>query len=58
VDGRRVAALVATGGYAEYVAAPAEAVFPLPDAVSDAAALAVIIPGWRRASPTRSPAAR
>ena len=31
VDGRRVAALVGTGGYAEYAVAPAGAVFPLPD---------------------------
>jgi NADPH2:quinone reductase len=44
-DGRRVAALVGTGGYAEYAVAPAQAVFPLPDAVSDAAALAVIVQG-------------
>jgi NADPH2:quinone reductase len=45
VDGRRVAALVGTGGYAEYAVAQAEAVFPLPDGVSDAAALALIIQG-------------
>jgi NADPH2:quinone reductase len=45
VDGRRVAALVGTGGYAEYAVAPAGAVFPLPDAVSDAAALALLIQG-------------
>ncbi len=45
VDGRRVAALVGTGGYAEYAVAPASAVFPLPDGVSDTAALAMIIQG-------------
>jgi NADPH2:quinone reductase len=45
VDGRRVAALVGTGGYAEYAVAPAALVFPLPDGVSDVAALAVIIQG-------------
>ena len=45
VDGKRVAALVGTGGYAEYAVAPAAAVFPLPDGVSDAAALALIIQG-------------
>src|SRR3954454_9935640 len=45
VDGRRVAALVGTGGYAEYAVAAAGAVFPLPDAVSDAAALALLIQG-------------
>jgi NADPH:quinone reductase len=44
-DGRRVAALVGTGGYAEYAVAPAGAVFPLPDGVSDTAALAMIIQG-------------
>jgi NADPH2:quinone reductase len=45
VDGKRVAALVGTGGYAEYAVAPAAAIFPLPDDVSDTAALAVIIQG-------------
>jgi NADPH2:quinone reductase len=45
VDGKRVAALVGTGGYAEYAVAPAGAVFPLPDDVSDTAALALIIQG-------------
>jgi NADPH:quinone reductase len=44
-DGRRVAALVGTGGYAEYAVAPAGAVFPLPDGVADTAALAMIIQG-------------
>jgi NADPH2:quinone reductase len=45
VDGQRVVALVGTGGYAEYAVAPKESVFPLPDGVSDAAALAIIIQG-------------
>jgi NADPH:quinone reductase len=44
-DGRRVAALVGTGGYAEYAVAPRTAVFPVPDGVSDAAALALLIQG-------------
>src|SRR4051795_474250 len=44
-DGRRVVALVGTGGYAEYAVAAAGATFPLPDGVSDAAALALIIQG-------------
>src|SRR3954469_23604317 len=44
-DGRRVVALVGTGGYAEYAVAAAGAVFPLPDAVSDAAALGLLIQG-------------
>jgi NADPH:quinone reductase len=45
VDGRRVVALVGSGGYAEYAVAPEQLVFPLPDGVSDAAALAIIIQG-------------
>jgi NADPH:quinone reductase len=43
--GQRVVALVGTGGYAEYVAAPAAATFAIPDGVSDAAALALVIQG-------------
>ena len=45
VGGQRVVGLVGMGGYAEYAVAPREAVFPLPDGVSDAAALALIIQG-------------
>ena len=45
VDGKRVVALTGTGGYAEYAVAPEAAVFPLPDGVSDTAALAIIIQG-------------
>jgi NADPH2:quinone reductase len=45
VDGRRVAALTGTGGYAEYAVAPQAAVFPLPDGVSDIQALALVIQG-------------
>jgi NADPH2:quinone reductase len=45
VDGKRVVALTGTGGYAEYAVAPAAAVFPLPDEVSDAQALALVIQG-------------
>jgi NADPH:quinone reductase len=44
-DGRRVAAIVANGGYAEYAAVPAAGAFPIPDGVSDAAALALLIQG-------------
>ena len=44
-DGRRVAALVASGGYAEYAAVPKLAAFPVPEAVSDAAAVALLIQG-------------
>lgn len=44
-EGRRVLALTTTGGYAERVLAPTTAVFPLPDAVGDAAALGMSIQG-------------
>jgi NADPH:quinone reductase len=44
-DGRRVAAMIATGGYAEYAVAPKGAAFDIPDGVSDAAALALLIQG-------------
>ena len=44
-DGRRVAAIVASGGYAEYAAAPKLAAFPVPDGVSDGAAVALLIQG-------------
>lgn len=44
-DGRRVVALMGNGGYAEYAVAPREAVFPLPDGVSDTAALALVVQG-------------
>src|SRR5215213_1008884 len=43
--GQRVVALVGTGGYAEYVAAPAATTFPIPDDVSDATALALLLQG-------------
>jgi NADPH:quinone reductase len=43
--GQRVVSMVGTGGYAEYVAAPATATFAIPDGVSDGAALALVIQG-------------
>ncbi len=43
--GRRVVSLVGTGGYAEYVAAPAATTFAIPDGVSDATALALLLQG-------------
>jgi NADPH2:quinone reductase len=43
--GQRVASLVGTGGYAEYVAAPAATTFSIPDGVSDATALALLLQG-------------
>src|SRR5919202_788514 len=44
-DGRRVVALLRSGGYAEYAVAPVATTFPIPDAVDDGAALALIIQG-------------
>src|SRR5215217_2879336 len=43
--GQRVVALVGTGGYAEYVAAPAATTFAVPDGVGDATALALLLQG-------------
>ena len=45
VDGQRVVALLDTGGYAEYAAAPAERVFAVPDGLGDDAALALLVQG-------------
>jgi NADPH:quinone reductase len=44
-DGRRVAAITGTGGYAEYVAVPEDRLVPIPDGVSDGQALALMIQG-------------
>jgi NADPH:quinone reductase len=43
--GERVIALTGTGGYAEYVTAPAELVFGIPDGLDDGTALALLIQG-------------
>jgi NADPH2:quinone reductase len=43
--GERVVALCGSGGYAEYATAPAELTFPIPDAVDDATALALLLQG-------------
>jgi NADPH2:quinone reductase len=43
--GTRVVALPGSGGYAEYVAIPADRLIPVPDGVSDAAALALVLQG-------------
>ncbi len=43
--GERVVALVGDGGYAEYATAPRELVHPLPDALDDGTALAIVIQG-------------
>src|SRR3954451_3429270 len=43
--GERVVALVGHGGYAEYVAAPGNLTFPIPDGVDDETALALLIQG-------------
>jgi NADPH2:quinone reductase len=44
-DGRRVAALVGAGGYAEWALAPSFLSFALPDQVSDGQALALMVQG-------------
>ena len=44
-EGQRVVAMVGTGGYAEYAVAAPEAVFAVPEEVSDAAALSLVIQG-------------
>ena len=44
-DGRRVAALLQRGGYAERVAVPAAALVPIPDGVSDEQAAALLLQG-------------
>ncbi|HWX96362.1 MAG TPA: NADPH:quinone oxidoreductase family protein [Solirubrobacteraceae bacterium] len=43
--GERVVALVGSGGYAEYATAPSEHVFPIPGALDDGTALALIVQG-------------
>lgn len=43
--GARVVALCGTGGYAEYATAPTALTFPLPDAIDDGTALALLIQG-------------
>jgi NADPH2:quinone reductase len=44
-DGRRVVALLRSGGYAEYAVAPEATVYPIPDSLDDGAALALLIQG-------------
>jgi NADPH:quinone reductase len=44
-DGRRVIALLASGGYAEYAVAPEGMVHPIPDGLDEDAALALLIQG-------------
>jgi NADPH2:quinone reductase len=44
-DGKRVVALIASGGYAEYAVAPEANVVPLPDGVEPGDALALLIQG-------------
>ena len=43
--GERVVAMTGTGGYAEYVAAPAAQTFAIPDGVDDELALALLVQG-------------
>lgn len=44
-SGERVVAICGSGGYAEYATARADRTFPIPDAVDDATALALLIQG-------------
>jgi NADPH:quinone reductase len=44
-EGQRVIAMVGSGGYAEYVTAPAATTFPVPEGVDDGTALAILIQG-------------
>jgi hypothetical protein len=65
-DGRRVAAILMTGGYAQKVAVPEPWLVPLPDEVSDDQAAGLLLQGltahscsitartWRRARPSWS----
>ncbi len=43
--GERVVALTGSGGYAEYATAPAHLAFPIPDALDDGTALALMVQG-------------
>jgi NADPH:quinone reductase len=44
-DGRRVVAMLRSGGYAEYAVAPEATVYPIPYGLDDGAALAILIQG-------------
>lgn len=44
-DGRRVAAMLANGGYAEKVVVPEQSLVPVPDGVSDDQAAAILLQG-------------
>lgn len=44
-EGTRVAALIGSGGYAEYAVAPAASVVPIPAGVADGVALALLLQG-------------
>src|SRR5256885_8503767 len=44
-EGTRVAAMLRSGGYAEYAVAPAATTFPIPKGVDDGTALALLIQG-------------
>jgi NADPH2:quinone reductase len=44
-DGRRVAAILTSGGYAEKVVVPERSLVPIPDQVSDEAAAAILLQG-------------
>ena len=44
-EGQRVVALLGSGGYAEYAAAPTATTFPIPEGLDDGAALALVLQG-------------
>src|SRR5688500_9112290 len=44
-DGKRVVALLTTGGYAEYAVAPKATTFEIPEGLEDGAALAIVLQG-------------
>jgi NADPH:quinone reductase len=44
-DGRRVIAMLRSGGYAEYAVAPDEMIHPVPEGVDDGVALALLVHG-------------
>ena len=44
-EGERVAAMIRSGGYAQYTVAPAATTFPIPEGVDDEVALALLLQG-------------
>ena len=57
-DGTRVVAMPHHGGYAEYAIADEQSIFPLPDALGDHEALALLIQGMTASAPSSVASAR